>query len=160
VGLGQTTYNTKMQAMIAGMIVGLDHQIESFICDEAIGFGLGVVKGAITNGGNLNKGSVKLPDANTDVFRGISILRHGENPYPYSSSGDTYAQNEVAGIMRKGQAVVQTDGDSNTIDSTVYVTTDGKFTSTEGTNATATGCVFRSIDTALGLAILEVNLPQ
>jgi len=54
---------------------------------------------------------------------------------------------------------VQTEGTVTVGSGPVYVTTAGKFTSTAGTNATATGCVFRRAETALNLALVEVNLP-
>lgn len=157
--IGQTSYNRNMAMGYPGMIEGLYDECESAMLDEAVGFGLGVVDGAETAAGTLSSKSVKLPDASTDTFRGITVHEHMENSYPYSSDGVTMPAGHVASIMRKGKVVVQTEGTVTVGSGTVYVTTAGKFTSTEGTNATATGCVFRRAETALNLALVEVNLP-
>ena len=156
--IGQTSYNRNMAMGYPGMIEGLYDECESAMLDEAVGFGLGVVDGAETEAGTLSSISVKLPDANTDTFRGITVHEHMENSYPYSSDGVTMPAGHVASIMRKGKIVVQIDGTATVGDGTVYVTTAGKFTSTAGSNATATGCKFRRVEG--DLAVLEVNLPQ
>lgn len=158
-GIGQSSYDMKMNAAIAGMIADNgDHHCEAFIMDEEVGFGLGVVKGAITDGYNASGESVALPDDANGVFRGITVFEHGENSYPYADGGNKLAANSVGTIMRRGRAWVQTDG-TVTVDGTVYITTAGKFTSDQGTNSTATTAVFRRVEAVLGLAVVEVNLP-
>ena len=159
-GIAQTSYNRNMAMGFPGMIEGLYDECESAVLDEAIGFGLGVVDGASSSNGTLGSNSVKLADDNTGVFRGITVHEHRENSYPYSSDGVTMPAGHVASILRKGKIVVPTDGTATVGSATVYVTTAGKFTSTAGDNATATGCSFRRVDASAGLAILEVNLPQ
>mgnify|MGYP000973152049 CR=1 FL=1 len=156
-GIGQTSYDLTMDLGFPGMIADNGPCVaESFVADEAIGFGLGVVKGATTDAKTPTGESVKLPDEQTDVFRGVTRHKHLENSYPYTEGSSTYAEADIVDVVRKGKIWVQIDG-TCTIDGTVYVTTDGKFTSTEGTNTIATGCVFRKVET--DKAILEINLP-
>lgn len=158
-GIGQSSYDMKMSAAIAGMLADNgDHHSEAFIMDEEIGFGLGVVKGAISDGYNASGESVALPDDANGVFRGITVFKHGEHSYPYADGGNKLAAGDVGTVLRRGRVWVQIDGTA-TVDGTVYITTAGKFTSTQGSNSTATTAVFRRVDTALGLAIVEVNLP-
>ena len=158
-GIGQTSYSQKMGPGFPGMAADNgDYSCEAFILDVAAGFGLGVVAGALSAAQTASGGSVKLPTAQGDVFRGITAHKHKEHGYHDSNVAVTYAANEIADIIRKGRRWVQTDG-TCTIDGTVYVTTDGKFTSTAGSNATATTGVFRRIESTLSMAILEINLP-
>jgi hypothetical protein len=158
---GQTEYNRKMDPAFAGMPADNGpHDDYDAVLEEDIGFGLGVVKGSVTDAGTLLGGGIKLPDAQADIFRGVTMYTPKEGAYPFVSGGASLKQGEVASIRRKGRIWVQTDGESNTLDTTVYITTAGKFTSTAGTNATATGAVFAFIDSARGIAILDVNLPQ
>lgn len=156
--IGQTSYNRNMTMGFPGMIEGLYNECESALLDEAIGFGLGVVDGTEDEAGTLSSNSVKLPDAATDDFRGVTVHEHREHSYPMDDNGASMPANHIASILRKGKIVVQIDGTATVGDGTVYVTTAGKFTSTEGSNATATGCKFRRVEG--DLAILEVNLPQ
>lgn len=159
--IGQTSYDLKMQAAIAGMIADNgDHHCETAIVEESdgIGFGLGVAVGDVTDGYNsLGKGA-KIPESNADTFLGVTVFKHKENSYPYADGGSKLAQNEAASIMRKGRIWVQTDG-VVAVDSTVYVTTAGKFTTTQGTNLEVPTGVLRRIESDLDLAVLEINMP-
>ena len=159
--IGQTSYDLKMQAAIAGMIADNgDHYCETAIVEESdgIGFGLGVAVGAVTDGYNsLGKGA-KIPDSAADTFLGVTVFKHKENSYPYADGGSKLAQNEAASIMRKGRIWVQTDG-VVAVDVTVYVTTAGKFTTTADSNLEVPTGVLRRIESDLDLAVLEINMP-
>lgn len=159
--IGQTSYDLKMQAAIAGMIADNgDHHCETAIVEESdgIGFGLGVAVGAVTDGYNsLGKGA-KKPDSAADIFLGVTVFKHKENSYPYADGGNKLAQNEAASIMRKGRIWVQTVG-VVAVDATVYVTTAGKFTTTSSSNLAVPTGVLRRIESDLGLAVLEINMP-
>lgn len=158
-GLGQTSYGMEMGRFSIGTIANnSDYLACSFVCDTAMGFGLGVVAGALTDAMTPTGGSVKLPSAQGDVFRGITLKKAKERAYPYSSVDPTYAAMDVADIVRKGSVWVVTDGSVCTLDTTVYVTTEGKFTSTAGTNTTVTTGVFRRIESTTA-AMLEINMP-
>ena len=159
--IGQTSYDLKMQAAIAGMIADNgDHHCETAIVEESdgIGFGLGVVVGDVIDGYNsLGKGA-KIPESDNDTFLGVTVFKHKENSYPYADGGNKLAQNEAASIMRKGRIWVQTDG-TVAVDSDVYVTTAGKFTTTSSSNLAVPTGVLRRIESDLGLAVLEINMP-
>jgi len=160
--IGQTSYDLKMQAAIAGMIADNgDHHCETAIVEESdgIGFGLGVAVGDVTDGYNsLGKGA-KIPESSSeDTFLGVTVFKHKENSYPYVDGGNKLAQNEAASIMRKGRIWVQTDG-VVAVDAPVYVTTAGKFTTTSSSNLAVPTGVLRRIESDLGLAVLEINMP-
>jgi hypothetical protein len=147
----QTSVNINMNPFFAGQIIDTrNHVIESHPADVEIAFGLGVVAGAGAD-------SVKLPTADTEVFRGITVHNHREQPYP-TAAGTSYAAKAMVPTGRVGVFGIVTSK-AVTKDTAAYLNvTTGTFTdSNSGT--IATGGKFRTTVAAAGLSTIEINLP-
>lgn len=144
--MSQTSYSQSMGENFAGMLADArDKVVESKTAEEEILFGYGVCAGA-TDAEN----GVKLPDADTEVFRGIAIHEHNED--------GKYPANSTVNVLRRGECVVVT-ADAVVLDAAAYiVATTGKFTDS-GAGNIATGGKFKETVDAAGLARVEINLP-
>lgn len=155
--MSQTAYNQNMAASYAGMKADAGNdRVESYLAEETNGipFGYGVVAGTdpLTQ--------VKLPDADTDEFRGIALHTHKQASGIGASLTALYKDEDMVNVGRQIVAWVEVD-EAVTVDAAAYCTTaTGKFGVTSGAGhiAVPTG-VFRSTTTGAGLAKLEINLP-
>lgn len=149
----QSDYNINMREAIAGQLAEIkNYDIENGAAEGAIDFGFGVVAGT-----DAAK-QVKLPAADSDVFRGVAGHTHKEQN---SSGAARYEDTEAVNVVRKGVVWVETD-DAVSIDeaATLEIAT-GKFSNNAaGVGFIATGGVFRSSVAAAGIAKLEINLPN
>ncbi len=145
----QTSYNLECNAAFDGMIADSGFtRTESAIAEETDGipFGYGVVQGTAEN-------QVKLPDADTETFRGIAGHEHNDD--------GEYANGEPVNVVRKAVIWVPV-ADAVVLNASAYIVasgaTAGQFTdSSSGT--IATGGKFRSSTSAAGRAKVEINLP-
>ncbi len=150
--MSQTAYNLDMDQAYAGLKVDsrFDH-VETDQAEESGGipFGYGVVAGTnpVTQ--------AKLPDADTDTFRGITLHKHKEPVAGVVEYDDT----EPMSVLRQGAAWVVV-GEAVAVDAAAYlITASGKFGDTAAGNI-ATGGFFRTAAAADGdIAVLEINLP-
>jgi len=155
--MSQTSYSRDFPAeAYAGMKADSRYDfVESLQAEEATGipFGYGVVSGT------LARTQCKLPDADTDEFRGIALHIHKE-PSAIATEDAEYVNTEAVSVLRQGAVWAVTDGTLVTIGAAAYVeTASGKLTGTAGSNI-ATGGVFRTVQaTDTGLAIVEINKP-
>jgi hypothetical protein len=180
----QTSYGINMGRYIAGQLDDLRTSvIESCIADVAMGFGLGVMVGALIPGGTyaagfipgpigggFRPGSVKLPTAGGQTFAGFTVNQHTEQTYPFVASSGQYAINDIVNVCRRGLVVVQVAANVTcAITDTVYIVssgaTAGQITNSSASSAiAATGAVFRETmstasASATGLCLVEINLP-
>ena len=180
----QTSYGINMGRYIAGQLDDLRSSvIESYIADVAMGFGLGVMTGALVPGGTyasgfipgsigggFRQGSVKLPTAGGQTFAGFTVNQHNEQTYPFTNSSGAYAANDIVNVCRRGLVVVVVAANVTVaITDTVYIVcsgaTAGQVTNSSGNSAiAATASVFKETmntasASATGLCLVEINMP-
>lgn len=159
--MSQTSYNIEQSEAFAGLKVDSRFDtVESHLCEGAIDFGLGVVAGTDP------VRQVKVPAADTDVLRGISIHRHVEKAL--GTGVAQYKDKETADVLRKGVVwmVVEPTVASLAVDDDAYINVAvaahrGKVTEVSTGNI-ATGGKCRKLATSAGgeaLAAIEINLP-
>lgn len=151
----QTSYSLAMAAAILGMKVdSMEDHVETFMAEEDIPFGSGVVKGAAAATGVINPTAY---DAATEVFRGVALHSHAvQTPEPRVGYVDT----EAVSVLRKGKVWVKVSSDV-AVDAAAYadhVNENGQFTDVSTNNGAQVG-IFRTAATSGNLAVLELNLP-
>lgn len=151
--MSQTSYDLNQPVAYAGM--KLDSRfdtVESYAAEEAIPFGVGVVAGTDP------LVQVKIPTADTDTFRGISLQTHKEQ---LSNGTVQYNQSDAVSTLREGGAYVEASV-AVTVDEPAYVVASGgdagKFTNVSTSNIGPVG-VFKGTIAAAGIVPVEINLP-
>lgn len=153
--MAQLTYSQTMAVAMAGMKGDAsDDQVDSGAAEGAVGFGLAVVRGT-----DASK-QVKVPAADSGVFRGVALQTHMAQTIAGVAQ---YADKDAVGYMRKGRVWVPVV-DAVAVDAAAYFLWDtadaGKFSDDSSGNrdAVPTGRFVTSTSGA-GLAMLELNIP-
>lgn len=154
----QTSVDLFCDAAAAGMVADMTNtEIESFSAQVGIDFGFAVVKGT-------NKDQVKLPTSGADVsgaFRGWAKRDVMREP-----GATDYRATDTVPVLRKGKIWVPYEG-TPAADGAVYVVngsgagTAGKIRhdANGGAATLVSGAIVRDVDTTLGLALIQVNMP-
>lgn len=159
--MSQTSYNIEQSEAFAGLKVDSRFDtVESHLAEGAIDFGLGVVAGTDATR------QVKVPAADTEVFRGLTVHRHVEKKQ--GTGVAQYEDKTTVDVLRKGivWCVVEPTVASLSEDDDVYINVAvaahrGKVTEVSTGNI-ATGGKCRKLVTSAGgedLAAVEINLP-
>ena len=160
--VGQLSYDINMGKAIAGMLSDLLPSVEeSRVADVAIGFGVGVVKGAKTYSAG-SPGSCKLPTASycsTDTLVGIAVHKHVEHGYPFSATDGTYAANDMVRVLRRGRIWVQVSAVTAVEGATAYLTPSTGLFQTSPSQALACGVFAQAVVSTDTVALIDINLP-
>lgn len=159
--MSQTSYSLEQGEAYAGLKVDSRFDtVESHLAEGAIDFGLGVVAGTDP------VRQVKVPAADTDTFRGLSVHRHVEKKQ--GTGVAQYEDKTTVDVLRKGVlwCVVEPTVASLAVDDAVYVNVavaahKGKVTEVSVGNI-ATGGVCKKLATGPdgeALAAVEINMP-
>jgi hypothetical protein len=138
------------EGLIADSRIALN--VKSAAAEGDVPFGYGCVAGTD------DEKQVKVPAADTDVFRGIAVHTHKQSPN-IGTPATEYADEEAVGYMTQGGIWVPTTvAVSNDEDAYVNVAiggSEGKFTNVSTGNI-ATGGKFKKTIGAAGLSIVEL----
>lgn len=154
----QTSVDLFCDAAAAGMIADMTNtEIESYSAQVGVDFGSALVKGSTTD-------QVKLPTTAADVsdhFRGFAKRDVMREP-----GATDYRATDTVPVVRKGKIWVSYEG-TPVEDGVVFIVngsgagTAGKIRhdANGGAATQLSGAIVRRIDTTLGLAQIQVNLP-
>lgn len=90
--------------------------------------------------------------SSSDVVRGITVAILNQTTGEYDDTN-------VVTVKRKGAIWVATDGSGITVDGSVYIDTDGKFTDSATDSLAVSGASYAKYDSTTELALVEINLP-
>jgi len=160
----QTSYDFTTRAAIEGLQANLSlNDVQAKIAEDIVPFGRAVVRGSTDN-------AVKLPEADDELFVGISLLRYGaENPLVAPgidpSSLTEYNQFDAMAVLSTGYVWVFTE-ENVTPGSPVYYryeasggnTELGRFRTTEEEDKTLLleGATFETTTLAGNLALIRL----
>jgi hypothetical protein len=160
--VGQKSYDLYAARALAGMLADLVPSSEiSRVADVAIGFGIGVVKGAKV-ASNFSPGSCKLPtasDCSSDTLVGIAVHKHAEQGYPFTTPNAAYAANDVVRVLRKGRVWVQVSGVTAAEGAVAYLTAGTGLFQTSSSQALACGVFAEAVVSTDTVAMIDINLP-
>lgn len=104
----------------------------------------------VTGGSNQAVGTIVT--SSSDVVRGISIAI-------LNQTTGNYEDTNTVSVKRKGAIWVSTDGGGITVDGSVYIDTDGKFTDSATDSLAVSSASYAAYDSSTELAKVEINLP-
>jgi len=90
--------------------------------------------------------------SSSDVVRGISVAI-------LNQTTGNYTDTNIVTVKRRGAIWVQTDGSGVTVDGSVYIDTDGKFTDSTTDSLAVSGASYVKYDSTTELALVEINIP-
>lgn len=119
----QSTYSENIPKGYPGQIADLtDYEVDTRICETAagIGFGLACAQGSADKGATLG-GAI-------GVFVGCSV----RDPALKAGNSDKYAENDLMGVLRRGDVYVTAGAEVSPGDDVHYNSTTGAFSNTGG----------------------------
>lgn len=102
--------------------------------------------------GGASQAGATIVTSSSDVVRGITVAILNQ------TSGE-YDDTNVVTVKRKGAIWVATDGSGITVDGSVYINTDGKFTDSATDSLAVSSASYVKYDSTTQLALVEINLP-
>ncbi len=113
--------------------------------------GTDAVVSTTVTGGASQAGSTQV-SSSSDVVRGISVAI-------LNQTTGNYTDTNIVTVKRRGAIWVQTDGSGITVDGSVYIDTDGKFTDSTTDSLAVSGASYVKYDSTTELALVEINIP-